>query len=50
LSYPGAWLWNFVSSLKERIERAVRDWRDGRFPRVPGDETEYVPLPDGIRG
>lgn len=37
--------WNFVSSRKERIEEAKRDWREGRFPRVPGDEREYIPLP-----
>jgi redox-sensitive bicupin YhaK (pirin superfamily) len=39
--------WNFVSSSKERIERAKDDWRAGRFPRVPGDESEFIPLPDG---
>lgn len=38
--------WNFVSSSKERIERAKRDWKEGRFARVPGDETEFIPLPD----
>lgn len=37
--------WNFVSSQKETIERAVRDWREDRFPRVPGDELERVPMP-----
>ena len=38
--------WNFVSSSKERIERAKADWREGRFPKVPGDEAEFIPLPD----
>lgn len=38
--------WNFVSSSRERIERAKADWRSGRFPRVPGDEDEFIPLPD----
>ena len=38
--------WNFVSSHKERIEEAKRDWKEGRFPRVPGDETEFIPLPE----
>jgi redox-sensitive bicupin YhaK (pirin superfamily) len=38
--------WNFVSSSKERIEQAKRDWKGGRFPKVPGDEIEYVPLPE----
>jgi redox-sensitive bicupin YhaK (pirin superfamily) len=36
--------WNFVSSSVERIERAKRDWAEGRFPPIPG-ETEFVPLP-----
>jgi len=39
--------WNFVSSSKPRIEQAKSDWRDGRFPKVPGDEVEFIPLPDG---
>jgi redox-sensitive bicupin YhaK (pirin superfamily) len=37
--------WNFASSSKDRIEVAKRDWREGRFPKVPG-ETEFIPLPD----
>ena len=37
--------WNFVSSSKERIEQAKADWQAGRFPKVPGDEQEYIPLP-----
>jgi redox-sensitive bicupin YhaK (pirin superfamily) len=36
--------WNFVSSRKERIEQAKKDWREGRFGQVPG-ETEFYPLP-----
>ncbi|MBI1190199.1 MAG: hypothetical protein GC200_05895 [Tepidisphaera sp.] len=38
--------WNFVSSSKERLEQARKDWRERRFPLVPGDETEFVPLPE----
>lgn len=38
--------WNFVSSSRERLERAKQDWRDGRFPKVPGDEHEFIPLPE----
>jgi redox-sensitive bicupin YhaK (pirin superfamily) len=38
--------WNFVSSSKERIERAKDDWRAGRFGKVPGDEKEFIPLPE----
>ena len=38
--------WNFVSSDRERIEQAKEDWREGRFPKVTGDEEEFIPLPD----
>jgi redox-sensitive bicupin YhaK (pirin superfamily) len=37
--------WNFVSSSKDRIEKAKEEWRTGRFDIVPGDEEEFVPLP-----
>ncbi|MBX7113217.1 MAG: pirin family protein [Myxococcaceae bacterium] len=37
--------WNFVSSSKERLEQAKHDWKERRFPTVPGDEVEFVPLP-----
>lgn len=37
--------WNFVSSSKERISAAVEDWRAGRFPLVPGDSEERIPMP-----
>ncbi len=38
--------WNFVSSRKDRIEQAKADWKLGRFDSVPGDEEEFIPLPD----
>jgi redox-sensitive bicupin YhaK (pirin superfamily) len=38
--------WNFVSSSKERIAAAKNDWREGRFDIVPGDESEFIPLPE----
>jgi hypothetical protein len=38
--------WNFVSSTKERIERAKDEWQRGVFPKVPGDEIEFIPLPE----
>lgn len=38
--------WNFVSTSKGRIEQAKDDWRAGRFGTVPGDEDEFIPLPD----
>jgi len=38
--------WNFVSSRKDRIEQAKQDWQRDRFSQVvPGDETEFIPLP-----
>ncbi|MRX40712.1 pirin family protein [Flavobacterium sp. LC2016-23] len=37
--------WNFVSSDKELIEKAKKDWTAQTFPKVPG-ETEFVPLPE----
>jgi hypothetical protein len=37
--------WNFVSSSKERIEQAKKDWREKRFAPVP-DESEFIPLPE----
>jgi redox-sensitive bicupin YhaK (pirin superfamily) len=39
--------WNFVSSSRERIERAKDDWRRRRFAAVPGDDVEFIPLPEG---
>jgi redox-sensitive bicupin YhaK (pirin superfamily) len=38
--------WNFVSSSRERIQQAKDDWRAGRFAKVPGDDKEFIPLPD----
>jgi redox-sensitive bicupin YhaK (pirin superfamily) len=38
--------WNFVSSRKERIEQAKTEWKERRFDIVPGDESEFIPLPD----
>ena len=30
----------------QTIEQAERDWTQGRFPKVPGDEEEFIPLPE----
>lgn len=38
--------WNFVSSKKERIKQAKQDWKQGKFPKVPGDDKEFIPLPE----
>ena len=38
--------WNFVSSSRERIEQAKEEWKTGRFDIVPGDDKEFIPLPE----
>jgi redox-sensitive bicupin YhaK (pirin superfamily) len=38
--------WNFVSSSRERLQRAKQDWKAGRFPPVCGDDDEFAPLPE----
>jgi redox-sensitive bicupin YhaK (pirin superfamily) len=38
--------WNFVSSSRERINEAKEDWKALRFPLIPGDDQEYIPLPE----
>jgi redox-sensitive bicupin YhaK (pirin superfamily) len=45
LDGPRHLYWNFVSSSRERLENARRDWREHRFAPVPGD-PERIPLPD----
>ena len=46
-SFPRRYIWwNFVSSHKERIEQAKANWKNGVFPKVHGDEEEFIPLPD----
>ena len=38
--------WNFVSSSQERLERAKQEWKDGKFGLIPGDDKEFIPLPE----
>jgi redox-sensitive bicupin YhaK (pirin superfamily) len=38
--------WNFVSSSRDRINQAKDDWKARRFPLVPGDDQEFIPLPE----
>ncbi|MEM9139934.1 MAG: pirin family protein [Pseudomonadota bacterium] len=43
--------WNFVASSQERIDAAKEawragDWQHGRFQLPPGDDQEFIPLPD----
>lgn len=35
--------WNFVAFSKDRMEQAKADWAAGRFPKIPGDDKEYIP-------
>ena len=35
--------WNFVAYNKERLRQARQDWRDGKFPKIPSDNLEYIP-------
>lgn len=40
--------WNFVSSDKNKLKEARENWQNqnlSAFPKVPGDEMEYVKLP-----
>jgi len=46
LSEPRYIDWNFVSSSQERIEQAKKDWRAQRFGKIPGDDKEFIPLPE----
>jgi redox-sensitive bicupin YhaK (pirin superfamily) len=44
--------WNFASSSEARIDQAKRDWLErrgdptGPFPLVPGDDREFIPIPE----
>jgi redox-sensitive bicupin YhaK (pirin superfamily) len=38
--------WNFVSSSRDRINDAKADWKAGKFPLVPGDDQEFIPIPE----
>jgi redox-sensitive bicupin YhaK (pirin superfamily) len=43
--------WNFVASSKERLDQAkaawrAEDWANGRFSLPPGDDHEWIPLPE----
>ncbi len=38
--------WNFVSSSRERINQAKEDWKAMRFALPPGDDEEFIPLPE----
>ena len=39
--------WNFVSSRPDRLMQAREDWEALRFPLIPGDDQEFIPIPQG---
>jgi len=39
--------WNFVSSSTDRLYQAREDWDAMRFPLIPGDDQEFIPIPQG---
>jgi redox-sensitive bicupin YhaK (pirin superfamily) len=41
--------WNFVSSSRERIAAMAEVWRAGTWAKIPGDDVEFTPAPDGPR-
>jgi len=45
-STPRHVFWNFVSSSRERINQAKEDWKALRFPLIPGDDKEFIPIPE----
>lgn len=45
-STPRHVFWNFVSSSRDRINQAKDDWKAMRFPLIPGDDQEFIPLPE----
>lgn len=51
LSGPRYIWWNFVASSQEKIDAgrdawAKADWAHGRFHLPPGDDREFIPLPE----
>ena len=46
LEEPRYLWWNFVASSRERIEQAKQDWQQGKFGKIPGDDKEFIPLPE----
>jgi redox-sensitive bicupin YhaK (pirin superfamily) len=38
-------VWNFVATTREKIRAAEDVWEAQAFPKVPGDDAEFIPLP-----
>jgi redox-sensitive bicupin YhaK (pirin superfamily) len=54
MSGPRYISWNFVASSQEKIDAAKvawseGDWAHGRFRLPPGDQGEFISLPDALR-
>ncbi len=46
---PRFMFWNFVHSDKTVLEQAKENWKNQNldaFPKIPGDDKEFVPLPE----
>ncbi|SDM18546.1 hypothetical protein SAMN05421813_107108 [Daejeonella rubra] len=41
--------WNFVSSSKETLAEAREKWIAQKFPKIKGEENEFVPYPSRIK-
>ena len=39
----------FVSSSRDRLNQAKEDWIAMRFPLIPGDDEEFIPIPDVVK-
>jgi hypothetical protein len=37
--------WNFLAYSEEKIKEAEERWKNGQFPRIPGDDNEFIPQP-----
>lgn len=46
---PRVIFWNFVSTTQANLDVAKNEWANGpgtaRFPKIPGDEADFIPLP-----
>jgi redox-sensitive bicupin YhaK (pirin superfamily) len=38
--------WNFVSSSRDKIDRARDAWKARQFPTIPTDDVEFIPWPE----
>lgn len=38
--------WNFLAYSEDKIIEAEQRWRSGQFPTIPGDDVEFIPLPE----